>query len=210
MREPSFWWRKSGPAAALLAPAGWCYGRVTARRMARDGARAAVPVICIGNFTLGGTGKTPTVIALAAMLQAAGETVFCLSRGYGGRERGPRVVDAQTDKSLDVGDEPLLLARAAPTVIARDRPAGAALAKAQGATVIVMDDGLQNGSLAKDFTFAVIDARRGIGNGRVFPAGPLRAPLDAQLRKTDALLVIGDGDNAVPDAAKHLDRKSVV
>jgi tetraacyldisaccharide 4'-kinase len=204
MREPSFWWRDSGPASALLAPASWCYGKIAARRMARRGTRAGVPVICVGNFTLGGTGKTPTAIALAGLLQNAGERVVFLSRGYGGRERGPHLVDAQADKSVDVGDEPLLLARTAPTVIARDRPAGAALAKAQGATVIVMDDGLQNGSLAKDFTLAVIDARRGIGNGCVFPGGPLRAPLDAQLKRTDALLVIGDGDNAVPDAAKHL------
>jgi tetraacyldisaccharide 4'-kinase len=132
--------------------------------------------------------------------------VFCLSRGYGGSAAGPKLVDAHADHAAEVGDEALLLAHVAPTVVARDRVAGAAFAKAQGASVIVMDDGLQNGSLAKDFTLAVIDARRGIGNARVFPAGPLRAPLATQLARTDALLLVGDGDaaNEVVAAARGL------
>ena len=194
MREPAFWWRTAGLASALLAPAAALYGAAAARRMARRGARADVPVICAGNFTLGGAGKTPATIMLAKMLAEAGERPFCLSRGYGGSEAGPKRVDADTDSAAQVGDEALLLAQAAPTIVSRDRVAGAALAKAQGASVVVMDDGLQNSSLAKDFTLAVIDARRGIGNGRVFPAGPLRAPLEAQLARCDALLVVGEGD----------------
>jgi tetraacyldisaccharide 4'-kinase len=196
MREPAFWWRKPGLDAALLAPLAAAYGAVVARRLKRRGARAGVPVICVGNFTLGGAGKTPAALAIAAMLHAAGERVFCLSRGYGGSLTGPKRVDAHNDHASEVGDEALLLARVAPTVVARDRVAGAALARSAGASVIVMDDGLQNASLAKDFTLAVIDARRGIGNRCVFPAGPLRAPLAAQLARSDALLLVGDGEAA--------------
>jgi tetraacyldisaccharide 4'-kinase len=194
MREPGFWWRKAGLASGLLMPAAAVYGAVVARRMAQPGARMKRPVLCVGNFTHGGAGKTPAALWLARMLQDAGERPFCLSRGYGGSLSGPKLVDAHGDGAAQVGDEALLLARVAPTVVARDRLAGAQAAIAAGASVIVMDDGLQNSSLAKDFTIAVVDGRRGLGNGRVFPAGPLRAPLAAQLASSDALLVIGDGD----------------
>ncbi len=196
MREPAFWWRKAGLASGLLAPVAACYGAIAARRMARQGARAGVPVLCAGNFTLGGAGKTPAAMMLAKMLQAAGERPFCLSRGYGGSLTGPKAVDAHADTAAQVGDEALLLARVAPTIVARNRVAGAQSAIAGGASVVIMDDGLQNASLAKDFTLAVVDGRRGIGNARVFPAGPLRAPLTNQLQRTDALLVVGDGDGA--------------
>jgi tetraacyldisaccharide 4'-kinase len=202
MREPGFWWRKAGLTAGLLAPAATCYGAITARRMARRGARASVPVLCVGNFTHGGAGKTPTAMWLAKLLREAGACAFCLSRGYGGRLAGPKQVDAHADGAAQVGDEALLLARVAPTIVSRDRVMGAQAACAAGASVIVMDDGLQNAALAKDFTIAVIDARRGLGNARVFPAGPLRAPLSAQLAKTDALLVIGNGEAARDIGAK--------
>jgi tetraacyldisaccharide 4'-kinase len=194
MRDPAFWWRDVSLAATLLAPFAAGYGAIAAQRLAQPGVRAGLPVICVGNFTLGGAGKTPTVLMLAKMLQAAGERPCCLSRGYGGDNPGPKFVDALNDTAATVGDEALLLARVAPTVVSRDRVAGAQAVT--DASVIVMDDGLQNGSLAKDFTIAVVDGRRGIGNGKVFPAGPLRAPLEAQLARTDALLAIGDGDNA--------------
>ena len=202
MREPAFWWSGAGPQAQLLAPLGFIYGTITARRMALEGAQAGLPVLCVGNFTLGGAGKTPAVIMLAKMLADGGGRPFCLSRGYGGTEAGPKLVDGRADSAAQVGDEALLLARAAPTVVARDRVAGAEFARAQGASVIILDDGLQNPSLAKDFTLAVIDARRGTGNARVFPAGPLRAPLDAQLARTDALLVVGEGNAADGVAAR--------
>jgi len=198
MREPDFWWRKAGLRAALLSPLAAGYGAIAASRMARAGERVGVPVLCVGNFTLGGAGKTPTTIMLARMLAQAGEKVFCLSGGYGGSAAGPKLVDAHADTAAQVGDEALLLARAAPTIVARNRVEGAALARAKGASVVVMDDGLQNGSIAKDFTLAVIDGRRGIGNGKVFPAGPLRAPLKAQLGRTNALLVVG-GDGGASD-----------
>jgi tetraacyldisaccharide 4'-kinase len=196
MREPAFWWRKPGFTAGLLAPLGKAYGSIATRRMARPGTRAGLPVLCVGNFTLGGAGKTPAVIMLAKMLLDAGQRPFCLSRGYGGSVVRPKLVDAHADHASEVGDEAILLARVAPTVIARDRVEGAEAARARGASVVIMDDGLQNASLAKDFTLAVVDGRRGIGNARVFPAGPLRAPLAAQLKRSDALLVVGEGDGA--------------
>jgi tetraacyldisaccharide 4'-kinase len=200
MRDPAFWWTKPGAAAALLAPAAACYGAIAARRMAQRGCKAPVPVICVGNFTVGGAGKTPTAIALARILKHEGRRPFFLSRGYGGRVAGPLRVDGATRSgafgsaawtAADVGDEPLLLAGVAPAVVARDRPAGVRLAAADGADAIIMDDGLQNPSVHKDFAVAVVDGRRGIGNGRIFPAGPLRAPLAAQFDHVDAVLVVG-------------------
>lgn len=197
MRTPDFWWRKPGLAAAALAPLAALYGAVAASRMARPGWRCPVPVVCIGNFTLGGAGKTPTALAVAAWLREHGEHPFFLTRGYGGRLAGPVTVgDGHT--AADVGDEALLLARTAPTIVARDRRAGAAAAQAAGASVLVMDDGFQNPSLVKDVALLVVDARRGIGNGRVFPAGPLRAPFATQLERAGAVLVIGEGAAAGP------------
>jgi tetraacyldisaccharide 4'-kinase len=192
MREPAFWWRKAGLVSGLLAPFGKAYGSIAEQRMAKRGALASLPVLCVGNFTLGGAGKTPTAMMLVTMLRTAGETPFCLTRGYGGSDAGPRLVNAETETAGVVGDEALLLARVAPTVVARNRVTGAAFAKVKGASVVILDDGLQNASLAKDFTIAVVDGRRGIGNACVFPAGPLRAPLAAQLKRTDALLVVGE------------------
>ncbi len=196
MREPAFWWRKGGLCKHLLAPLAACYGAVAARRMTRRGKRAGLPVLCVGNFTLGGVGKTPAVLTIARLLTEAGERVFCLSRGYGGSVNGPKRVDAHADHAAEVSDEALLLARVAPTVVARNRVAGAELARSTGASIVIMDDGLQNGTIVKDFTLAVVDGRRGIGNACVFPAGPLRAPLETQLACSDALLVVGDGGAA--------------
>jgi tetraacyldisaccharide 4'-kinase len=201
MREPGFWWRATGPAAAMLAPFAAVYGGITAWRMARPGRGAGLPVLCIGNLTIGGAGKTPAAMAVAQLLREAGRRPFVLTRGYGGRLAGPVRVDAARHGARDVGDEALLLARVAPTVVAGDRVAGAEAARAAGADVIVMDDGFQNPALAKDLSLIVVDGRRGIGNGVVFPAGPLRAPLDAQLERTQALLVIGPPQGAEAVAA---------
>jgi tetraacyldisaccharide 4'-kinase len=211
MREPSFWWRAAGIEACLLTPAAVIYGAVAASRLERQGYRAGVPVFCIGNPTVGGAGKTPTALQVAHMLAAAGERPVFLSRGYGGRQHGPKLVDPERDRAADVGDEPLLLARVAPTVVAHDRVAGANMAVAAGASVIVMDDGFQNPSLAKDFSVLVVDGRRGIGNGKVFPAGPLRAPLNAQLNRADAIVLVGTvGDAAAPVVAAAATRKCPV
>jgi tetraacyldisaccharide 4'-kinase len=191
VRDPAFWWQPPGIAAGVLSPVAAIYGAIAGARMARPGRRAAVPVICVGNFTLGGSGKTPATLAIAALLRSAGYSPALLSRGYGGSLSGPVTVDPPSHTAAQVGDEALLLAQAATTVVARDRVAGATAAAALGADVIVMDDGLQNPSLAKTLSIAVVDGAHGIGNGRVFPAGPLRAPLAAQLGKSDALLAIG-------------------
>jgi tetraacyldisaccharide 4'-kinase len=189
MREPAFWWREGSLASALLAPAATVYGAIATWRLARPGRRPGIPVVCIGNLTVGGAGKTPTALTVARMLAKAGERPVFLSRGYGGALAGPLVVDPARHRAREVGDEPLLLARTAPTIVARDRVKGAGIAA--GASVIVMDDGFHNPSLVKDFSALVVDARRGIGNGRVIPAGPLRAPVDAQLTRAHALVVVG-------------------
>jgi tetraacyldisaccharide 4'-kinase len=194
MREPAFWWREAGLAASLLAPFAAVYGAVASARLRQSGARAAVPVVCIGNLTVGGAGKTPLALTLARLLQEADDVPVLLSRGYGGTLAGPLRVDVARHRAADVGDEPLLLARRAPAVVARDRVKGAQAAVAAGASVIVMDDGFQNPSLQKNFSVLVVDSRRGIGNGRVVPAGPLRAPLVVQLARADALVVVGTSD----------------
>jgi tetraacyldisaccharide 4'-kinase len=197
MREPRFW-REDGALARLLAPVAAVYGAISGARMARPGVRAPVPVICVGNLTLGGAGKTPTAIAVASVLLSEGARPFFLSRGYGGALAGPVRVTPQ-HRAADVGDEPLLLARVAPTIVGRERVRGAELAVAEGANVIVMDDGFQNPSLIKDCSLVVLDGERGIGNGRVFPAGPLRAPLDVQLGRASALLVVGNPSASAND-----------
>ena len=204
MRAPGFWWRPPGVLARLLAPIGWLYGAITLRRMRRQGSDPGIPVICVGNFIAGGAGKTPTAIALAGLLAQRGETPFVLMRGYGGALRGPVEVHAAHHAAHAVGDEPLLMARHARTIVARDRAAGAALARALGASVIVMDDGLQNPALAKRLRLAVVDGASGTGNGYCLPAGPLRAPLDGQLAEVHAVLVIGGGSlgEALADVAR--------
>ncbi|MGB3046144.1 MAG: tetraacyldisaccharide 4'-kinase [Xanthobacteraceae bacterium] len=196
MHEPAFWHRPSSLTSRLLTPLAALYGAIAGRRMARPGADAGVPVICVGNYHTGGAGKTPTVLALVHMLRGLGETPFVLSRGYGGSLPGPLRVDAARHTAAEVGDEPLMMAARAPVMIARDRVAGAKLARGKGASVIVMDDGFQNPALRKDFSLIVVGGGRGLGNGRVFPAGPLRAPLAQQLARTDVLLVIGEGGAA--------------
>ena len=201
MREPAFWWRSAGLTSGLLSPAAAIYGAIASARMARAGHSAGVPVVCIGNLTVGGAGKTPAAIRVAQWLAAAGRRPFLLSRGYGGASAGPVRVDPARHTADEVGDEPLLLARAAPTIVSRDRPAGAEAACEAGAGSIVMDDGFQNPTLAKKLSILVVDNRRGIGNGWVFPAGPLRAPLAAQLNRAHAVLLIGEGPGGEPVAA---------
>lgn len=192
-REPAFWYGEPGVLARTLSPIGSIYGAIAARRFARAKPYAArVPVICVGNFTAGGSGKTPATILLAQLLKDRGERPVVLTRGYGGSVRGPHALDPEADTADRVGDEPLLLARHCPVMVARDRAAGAVAIEVSGtATVILMDDGLQNPGLRKDFSIAVVDGDRGFGNGMVIPAGPLRMPLEAQAPLVQAILFNG-------------------
>ena len=191
MRAPAFWGaERGGLAAAALTPLSWLY-RCGAR--GRDAlvrpAEAGLPVICVGNFTVGGAGKTPTVLALVALLAEEGIRPHVLTRGYGGSERGPLRVDPAHHDARAVGDEALLLSRTVPTWLSRDRAAGAAAAA--GASLLLMDDGMQSPGLAKDLCLAVVDGGAGFGNGRVVPAGPLREPLAKGLRRAEALVLVG-------------------
>jgi tetraacyldisaccharide 4'-kinase len=204
MREPAFWWRAKG--GRLLAPFGGIYGAVAAFRLKSPGQIVGTPVICIGNLTTGGAGKTPAALTVGRLLLAERNRVFFLTRGYGGRLAGPVRVDPKIHSAADVGDEPFLLATLAPTIVARDRLAGASAARRDGANVIVMDDGFQNPSLVKDLAILVVDGPRAIGNGRVFPAGPLRAPLQLQIAHAQALLVVGapaEGMASVLESARR-------
>ena len=200
MRTPEFW-RRDGLTARALGPAAWVYGAVAAlRRVSAHARSTSIPVICVGNLVAGGAGKTPVTLALGARLAARGHAVHFLSRGYGGREKGPLRVDLERHGADDVGDEPLLLARVAPTWVSADRAAGAAAAADSGAAVAVMDDGHQHGSIEKSYSIVVIDGVYGFGNGRLLPAGPLREPLNTGLARADAAIVIGPDEAGIRGA----------
>jgi tetraacyldisaccharide 4'-kinase len=196
LEAPFWWYRRRGVLASALSPLGLLYGGVAQARARRiTPYRSRLPVVCIGNFTAGGGGKTPTAIAVAKLLIGLGLRPHFLTRGYGGTTQGTALV-RNGQSAEEVGDEPLLLAQIAPTTVSADRVAGAQAIEATEANVIVMDDGFQNPSLTKDFSLVVVDAVSGIGNGLVIPAGPLREPLAAQIARADALLVIGEGGRA--------------
>lgn len=202
MRPPEFWRHTEGKLAApvtraLLTPIALAYTAIGRRRIATTQPQSvAAPVICIGNVTLGGAGKTPVTRTVRQRLAALGVQATTLSRGHGGREVGPLRVDLAQHSAADVGDEPLLHAADGPAFIARDRVAGARAALAAGAQAILMDDGFQNPGLKKDLSILVFDADYGIGNGRVFPAGPLREPLADGLARADAIIVMRSAPNA--------------
>ncbi|MEO0543662.1 MAG: tetraacyldisaccharide 4'-kinase [Pseudomonadota bacterium] len=203
---PDFWFENFSWQAFACAPAGAAYGAIAARQMARAAPQTVdAPVICVGNFTVGGAGKTPTALALVKAAQAKNLKPGVVLRGYGGRERRPHRVEPDQDTSTTVGDEALLYGGVVPTVVGVDRAKGAHLLCEAGCNLIIMDDGFQSRKLHYDFALLVVDARRGFGNRKSFPAGPLRAPLATQLPYVDTLLLIGDGskgEETLRDAAR--------
>jgi tetraacyldisaccharide 4'-kinase len=222
VRAPTFW-TKRGPQACLLRPFGLITKVITAQRVKKPGFVPGIKVICVGNAGAGGAGKTTVALDLLARVKGP---AFALTRGYGGDLAGPVLVDKRIHNATDVGDEALLLANAAPTILARDRAAGARLALAEGAVAIVMDDGLQNPTLAKTLSFLVIDGGYGFGNGLLLPAGPLREPVAAAAARVQAAVLIGEDETGalkalppslpvlraelVPDSAERLGRRPVI
>ena len=195
---PPFWWASAGWQAWALWPFSSLYSAVATRRL-RNAPREkiAAPVLCVGNLTVGGSGKTPVAIALAGQARVMGLTPGILSRGHGGSVSGPpHLVDPEHDSARHVGDEPLLLARAALVAVSAGRAAGARVLLAQGCDFLIMDDGFQSARIHIDYALIVVDARRGIGNGHVIPSGPLRAGLTEQMRHVDGVLKVGEGDGA--------------
>ena len=206
MRTPEWWGADAGAVLpSVLAPLAWGWGLAArVRRAAVRPWRAGVPVLCVGNLVAGGAGKTPLALDLGARLAGQGVAVRFLTRGHGGGEVGPLRVDAERHGALQVGDEALLLARSAPTWVARDRRAGARAAVADGADVIVMDDGFQNPALVKDLSLIAIDGGYGFGNGRLIPAGPLREDIAGGLARATAVVLIGADEAGVGERLAKL------
>jgi tetraacyldisaccharide 4'-kinase len=207
MQAPKFWYRSRSWQAVLLSPFGALYAWATARRQknARP-TRVDIPVICIGNLNVGGTGKTPTTIALAQLLSARGIAVHIVSRGYGGSLLAVTQVDPRIHTADETGDEPLLMAAFAPTWVANERVAAAHAAQNAGADVILLDDGFQDPSLTKDLTIIVVDAARGFGNGCCLPAGPLRESVHVGLKRANAVISIGEAEEQSKFREKYTNR----
>lgn len=204
LKTPAFWYRPATSPASMaeiaLTPLTWLYE--AGRKIRNSGIKtekANIPVLCVGNIVSGGSGKTPAVSALRELLRAnnLSKTPFILSRGYGGTLPGPVLVDHDTHRFSEVGDEPLLLAKKGQVIISRNRPEGAKIAERCGADLILMDDGFQNPSLRKNLSFLVIDGPGGLGNGKLLPAGPLREPLNEALERTDAIILIGEDQRSI-------------
>ncbi|MDY8109339.1 tetraacyldisaccharide 4'-kinase [Fulvimarina sp. 2208YS6-2-32] len=195
-KAPDFWWQAPSWQAAALSPLALTYGAVAARNLDK-GRRAplSVPVLCVGNPTVGGAGKTPTAMALARAAIALGRTPGFVTRGYRRKGSAILVVDGDRHTASQTGDEPLLLAKIAPTAVSADRrKAAERLIDEYGCDLIIMDDGFQSARLRTDYALLAVDARRGLGNWQVFPSGPLRAPLKTQLAHASAILMIGTGE----------------
>ncbi len=198
LKAPAFW-HKPSLLGTLLSPLGKLYGKVSAVMQSQTVPfRTNIPVFCVGNVTVGGAGKTPSTLALVDLLTSMGETPHILSRGYGAKLTNPVRVDLATDTPSTVGDEPLLLAHKAPTWVNPSRANSARLAMNDGATILILDDGLQHGGIVRDTSFLVIDTDYGLGNGHIIPAGPLRETLEAALQKSHAIIALGEAPLKLP------------
>ena len=191
MRTPKFWGQEKGFWISLLKPISAIYAFMTKRRVKKQGYKSTLPVICVGNIFVGGVGKTPVCLALGELLHAHDHSFYYLNNGYKAQKQNV-VVDRRAHAALDVGDEALLLNEMAPTIVSSNRAKGAKLAEKWGAHAIIMDDGFQNPTLKKDFSFIVIDGKKGFGNGRVLPAGPLREPVLEGLKRANAIILAGE------------------
>lgn len=203
MREPRFWSGEIDPRSReaaplmrfLLTPFAWLYGEITRRKIAKaEPLKIRSKVICVGNLTVGGVGKSPIVSALRTYFEnTSGLRVATLSRGYKGKLEGPLRVDPNIHTAAQVGDEPLMLSGGGETWIGKDRAEAGQVMSNDAVDIIVMDDGHQNPGLHKDFSIIVVDATTGFGNGYIIPKGPLREPIPAGLARADAVIVVGGG-----------------
>lgn len=195
LSTPKFWHKRWSVMSILLIPFSWLYQLAHAINIARQGTpyKSKIPVICIGNAIAGGSGKTPTVMALIKIIREnnLAKNPVILTRGYGGDITTPTLVDRNKHNAENVGDEALLLAQHAPTIIAQNRAEGAKFAEDNKHDLIIMDDGLQNNRLHKDISFLVVDRQIDFGNNRILPAGPLREPLAKILPRIDSIICIG-------------------
>ncbi|MBV6633375.1 MAG: tetraacyldisaccharide 4'-kinase [Alphaproteobacteria bacterium] len=198
MTTPSFWYAPPGLLSTCLAPLGWMYASVTAHRLKRPAQRLSVPVICVGNLTAGGGGKTPLARFVYGRAKALtpDATPHFLSRGYGGTLPGPVQVNTERHTADQVGDEPLLLAENGPCWVAKDRHAGAQAAIDAGASLIIQDDGMQSPVPPKDRTLLTVKGHRGFGNGQAIPAGPLRESMAKGIARADALISVGEPEHS--------------
>lgn len=204
MKAPRFWYQKKGKLATLLSPLGRLYGWSVARRIQRACPyQVDIPVICVGNLSVGGTGKTPVCLALGAILAQHKVPYFFLNHGYKSKQQNV-LVDAKTT-ALDVGDEAMLLAEQAPTVVDHHRVRGAQKAVQKGAKALIMDDGFQNPNLIKTISFLVVDGKQGFGNQCLLPAGPLREPVERGLKRADVVIIAGTDTAGVQDLVRKLD-----
>jgi tetraacyldisaccharide 4'-kinase len=207
-KQPDFWYIRNSACKKVLSPLSvfYQYG-ILVSQLFHSVQEINVPVICVGNLVVGGAGKTPTVLSIADILKSLGKKVHILTRGYGGKERGPILLDLDCHNAELVGDEPLLLAQSSPTWVSKDRVLGAHAAVKAGAEIILMDDGFQNLSLRKDLSFLVVDGTYGFGNECMIPAGPLREPIEGGIARADVVVVVGDDLYGV---AKYVSSKPII
>lgn len=207
MKTPSFWYKPQGLLSTFLWPLGWLYEKGGQIRVAlKKREHFSIPILSVGNIVCGGAGKTPTAIALKHLLQEQGYNVHFVTRGYGGREKGPVAVNTSYHKACDVGDEPLLLAQHAPTWVAKNRLLGIEEAIKAGADLIILDDGHQTTGVYKDLSFVVVDLLQGFGNACVIPAGPLRENLKTGLMRADGIIMIGEEESLSPSSFRDFTR----